>query len=196
MFFVRTPPAVAGQTTEHLEIVGIGMAGRTVIPGVPARGDGKPGVIESSLVPGCVGGSMTRFAGRRKSSGHMARVARLFVVGPMASVTFSGCPGINSINMTGRAVQSRVDSLKSKKSTVIRIRLVPRCVGSLVAQFTGRRISGGYMVRVACLLVVCSVTTIAFRGSAFIDVVLVAGTAVQCRVHTLEREDTAVAEIG
>jgi hypothetical protein len=52
------------------------------------------------------------------------------------------------------------------------------------------------MARVARLLVVCSVATIAFRGSAFIDVVLVAGTAVQCRVHTLEREDTAVAEIG
>ena len=101
MFFVRTPPAVAGQTTEHLEIVGIGMAGRTVIPGVPARGDGKPGVIESSLVPGCVGGSMTRFAGRRKSSGHMVRVACLFEVSAMATVAFAGCSGINSVFMAG-----------------------------------------------------------------------------------------------
>jgi len=81
-----------------------------------------------------------------------------------------------------------VDSLESKDTAMVETALVPGCVGGPMTRFTGRRESRGYVVRVLDLLVFGAVAAIAFPGSAFVDVVLVAGAAVLRRVDAPEEE--------
>lgn len=133
MVSVSTAPAVAGQAAEHLEIARIGMAGGTVIPGVPSRGDGKPGVIESSLVPGGVGGPVARITGCWKPGGHMVGVSGLLVVGAMAAVTFSRRPGVSPIFMTGRTLKRGMDTLAGKDAVMVEGSLIPAGVGRQMA---------------------------------------------------------------
>jgi len=196
MVSVRIPPRVAGQTTEHLEIVGIGMAGRTVIPGVPARGDWEPGVVESSLIPGCVGGSMARITSCRKPGRRMVRVLGLLVVGLMAAITFARCPGVNPILMTSATSERRMDALEREETAVVEIRLVPGGVGGPMARITGRRKSGGHVIGVSGLLVVGAVAAVTFSRGPGVYPVFMTGRTLKRGMDTLAGKDTVMVERG
>jgi len=134
---VRLSPAVAGQATEHLEITAIGVAGRTVIARMSARGDREPDVIEPGPVPGRIGSPMAGLAGRRESRGDMVRVTGRLVIRPVAAVAIAGRPRINVVLVTGRAIQSPMHSLEWVDAAVTEIRLVPVSIGGSVANLTG-----------------------------------------------------------
>jgi hypothetical protein len=187
---------MTGQAGEHLEIVWIGVASRTIIPRVPARSDRKPGVGKMSLVPGCIRGPVTGFTGCRKSRGEVIWVPSPLVVCPVAPVAFPGCPLIDIILMAGRALQRGMDALEWKDAIVVDFCLAPIAVAGFVTKFTACRKSGGRVVRVSGLFVIGPMAAIAISRGSGVNPVLVTGAAVERRMDALQGKDGIVLNIG
>jgi len=126
----------------------------------------------------------------------MVGILGLFVVGPMAAIAFPRSASIDAVLVAGAAIQRRMDALERKDTAVAEIRLVPGRIGSPMTRFTGRRKTGGHVVRISGLLVVGAMAAITFSRRSGIDAVLMTGHTFKRGVHALTREDAVMVERG
>ena len=139
-------------------------------------------VVEGRLVKRGIGRPMAGFACCREPGRQMIGIFGLFVVRAVTAVAILGRSLVNAVFMAGGAGQGRMDADLGKRLVVVEGPLVERGIGRPVAECAGGRKSSRDMTGILGLFVIRPMTGVAILGRSLVNVVLVAGGAVQRRV--------------
>ena len=106
----------------------------------------------------------------------MVRIFGGFVVVEVASNAIGGSPRVHTISMAGRTIQRRVHAIQGER--MIEICVLPRVIGSVVAEIAGRGKTRSTVIRIGRGFVISQVAADTGPGRPRINSVTVAGGAV------------------